>query len=383
MRLFTIIPVTVLVLSFAAGAAAIVSENRSRAARVDAEPPSGMDILQAYACGPGETKEILVRGVEDGFSPAGDEPGFIREGRNSSLPVVRQGAGRYDQVNKDRHLLDSFEVAGPYSRGLFLLRTRALGANGNDYISFGDFSVDEASGRLGPRGGILMPDIEALSEWRSSGGIHHAAIEDIVIKKNYPNPPTSASERAYSLLSYLNDPDGPGWLDFAVADDTAVDFAGLALCSPPAVKRGVTLTPSNAIPVNIPGLVALSCHTGGSDPACDPYVGDTVCSAARPVACLKPGDAPAPVDADGALILSTWTGGTIAVTQPVAGTRFRGVRDVDEFCVQHFGPGWRVAELHDGFRFQSVSGLGDSRTIRGRVWVDIADQPHATCWGRN
>lgn len=386
MRLFTIIPIAVLALSFTVGAAAIVAEGKARAARAQADPPGGMDILHAYACGPGETKEILVRGVEDGFSPAGEEPGFIRAGRNSGLPPARQGAGQYDQVNADRHLLDSFRVTGTYSSGIFLFRARALGDNSNDGIGLGDLSVDKETGRLGPRGGIILANMAGDARWVTRGEIRHAALKDIFINRNYPTPPAGdglSPERSYSLLSFLNEPAGPGWLDIVVQDDTAVDFVGLALCSPPPVKRGVTLTPYRPPALERPGIVNLACHpVRNGDHRCDPYVGDTPCSAALPVACLRPGDLPPPVDSDGSSLTLAWSGGTIAVTEPVAGERFRSVRDVETFCARHFGADWRVASINDGMRNQSVSGKGDAQTILGRVWVDIADQPHATCWDR-
>ncbi len=386
-RLFTIIPVAVLAVSLAVGAVAVVAESRSAAARAraTAEPVTGMDILNAYACARGETKKILIRGVEDDFSPAGEEPGLIREGRNSGLPMQRQGAGHYDQVNMDRPILDSFRIAGPYSRGLLLFRARPLGDNGNDSFSFGSYSVNDPSGRLGPRNGVTLARIRNEAGWTTVGDIHHAELEDLFLNRNYPvlprpdAPPPPSSD---SLLSYLNEPDGSGWLDIAVQDDTTVDFIGLALCSPPAVKRGVTLANFRPSNLDIPGVVRLTCHPGSAAHACDPYVGDTVCSAMLPVACLRPGDAPAPTDEEGRLAIPTWSGGTIAATEPVAGTRFRSVRDVDAFCGRRFGAGWRAAAIHDGLRSQSIAGQGDSRTINGRVWVDIVDQPHATCWAR-
>lgn len=387
-RLFTIVPVAVLVLSFAVGVTAIVSGSQSATARrrAVAEPPTGMDILNAYACGRGETKTILIRGVEDGFSPAGNEPGFLREGRVAAGNLPRQIAGQYDQVNMDQRVTDSFQVAGPYVRGLFLFRARALGDNANDGIGLGNLTVDAATSRFAPRAGRGMVEIQSDPVWTQTGDIYHAAIEDILVNRTYPDPPlpnASGSTPTYSVLSYLNEEDGPGWLDVSLQDDTAMDFMGLALCSAPAIKRGVTLAPTWPLEEGRQTMVGLACHNNREEEhACDPYVGDTLCTTALPVACLKPGDTPAPTDAGGRSLSSVWSGGRIAVTEPVVGTRFRSVRDVERFCAQRFGPGWRVAAIHDGYKFQSIDGLGDPRTIHGRVWVDIADQPHATCWAR-
>jgi hypothetical protein len=174
-----------------------------------------------------------------------------------------------------------------------------------------------------------------------------------------------------------------GWLDVFLNDDTAVDFMGLALCRPPAVRKGVTLTPIRPQGEERPRQIHLNCfRSADGDRQCDPYVGDTVCSASLPVACLKPGDLPAPVYASGRPVTTAWSGGDIAVTEPMRGDRFRTVGDVDALCARRFGAGWRVATLHDGGRLLAVSGRGDPASVTGRVWADIADQPHGVCWAR-
>ena len=48
-------------------------------------------------------------------------------------------------------------------------------------------------------------------------------------------------------------------------------------------------------------------------------------------------------------------------------------------CVNEFGPGWRVAEFHDGWgwHFQAFGGVGNPAQ---KFWVHISDQPGARCW---
>ncbi len=131
------------------------------------------------------------------------------------------------------------------------------------------------------------------------------------------------------------------------------------------------------------GLIHLGCHNVRDvNRRCDPYVGDTPCATALPVACIRPGSQPAPVDGEGRIVTAQWSGGDIAVTGPVRGDRFRTVAEVHAFCRRQFGPDWRVATVQDGGRNQSVSGRGDPTTVTDRVWVDIADQPHGVCWAR-
>jgi hypothetical protein len=47
--------------------------------------------------------------------------------------------------------------------------------------------------------------------------------------------------------------------------------------------------------------------------------------------------------------------------------------------VKKFGPGWRVAEFHDGWGWH-FQAYGTVDNPNGRFWVDINDQPDATCW---
>lgn len=387
MRLSVVIPAAVLLACSGLAGLGVVSGSHSWPARsAVAEPRTGMDILNAYACGRGETKRIIIRGVEDGYSPAGDEAGYIREGRNHAGWLPRDGTGVYDQVNADRGLVDSFNVKGPVASGIFLFRARSLNGSDNDTLSFGDLAGAPGTATDGARAAALVRSFRTDEVWTTDGDVTYAEIRDITLN---PHHQTSASPRTagpgsnYSLKSYLNDPATPEWLDVFVQDDTVVDFIGLALCSPPVVKRGLTLKPfEGSIPMQTQ-TAHLVCHSvRNTEDRCDPYVGDTVCSAERAVACLRPGNAPSPMDADGKPLFAMWSGGEIAVTEPVRGDRFRTVRDVEDFCVQRFGIGWRVASLHDGIRNQSISGLGDQRSLTSRVWVDIGDQTHATCWAR-
>ena len=381
MRLFVVIPVAVLT-ACAVGIGLVVPSGYAAWAerrRAEAEPRTGMDILNAYTCGRGETKRIIVRGVEDSFSPAGDEPGYIRPGRNHASSLPRTGTGEYDQVNADQAFTDSFKVDGRIANGMFLIRTRKLNDSNNDNLVLGNLSVDPESGAAGRRGDNMLPFPE-----REGAGIQHEVIYFTDIDQiAFQDDPTVSDGPAHNLKSYLNDPAGPGWLDVFVNDDTAVDFMGLALCLAPTVARGTTLMPHRLDGPELEGVIILTCHnTPNREDLCNPYVGDKACSATLPVACLRPGDAPAPTDARGNAVFTNWSGADIAITEPVSADRFRSARDVEAFCAGRFGPGWRVANLNDGYRFQGMSGLGDPGTVTGPVWVDVVGQPYATCWKR-
>ncbi|MDP2182770.1 MAG: hypothetical protein Q8K99_09405 [Actinomycetota bacterium] len=381
MRLFVVIPVAVLVVCTAAMGLAWVSGDQASFAREPAaEPRTGMEILNAHACGRGETKRIIIRGVEDGYSPAGEEPGFIRAGRTQTSWLPLEGTGQFDQVNADRGLTDSFKVDGPVSGGIFLIRARSMNGSDNDSLTMGDLGGDA----MGPRFGTLLASLGTDPNWVAEGDRYYARLEDIALDRpaNANNPTGArAPDPSVSLRSYRGEAPGSVWLDVLVQDDTAVDFMGLALCSPPTVRRGVTL--ANDQRLSRPEEIHLACHFGrNGGRRCDPYVGDTTCSTLLSVACLRPGDAPSPVDAVGVPVSTLWSGADIAVTEPVRGDHFRTIDDVDAFCARRFGVRWRSASIHDGGRYQSLVGRGDPRTVRDRVWVDIVDQPHGTCWKR-
>lgn len=355
--------------------------------RLEAAPVTGMDLLNAHACGEGETKQILVRGVEDAYSPAGAEPGLIRPGRTMGSWLPRDGtAGDYDQVNTDRALADSFEIPEGVASGLFLFRARGLSGSGNDTLNFGDFGGRDLVAGSGLRGGGLVTEFPRQPGWTVRDDLYFADLADIRVVRPPPADLGGAQDERWvevSLTDYFNDTASPTWLDVNLQDDTAMDFMGLALCIAPKVKRGVTLMPFRSPSPERRGVVELTCHNvSDASRRCDPYVGDTPCETILPVACLRPDDIPSPTSPNRGWVSSLWSGGRIAVTAAVRGDAFRTVRDVDALCTRHFGKGWRVAALHDGGRYQSVAGVGDPDSVTDRVWVDIADQPHATCWAR-
>lgn len=158
---------------------------------------------------------------------------------------------------------------------------------------------------------------------------------------------------------------------------------------------------------------AVSCSAG--DRSCDPYVGDTVCSAALPLLCLKQDGSPRPNyaihDSGGAMrdeFYRGWAGGHLATTLPVVGSSIGSSESADAACAAAFGTGWRMAEFHDGrylpgmkhdrhygsaryWNSASPWSAQDSRAggwafwaygnVRDdtRFWVRIDDQ-RANCW---
>jgi hypothetical protein len=124
------------------------------------------------------------------------------------------------------------------------------------------------------------------------------------------------------------------------------------------------------------GTIDVGCWNG-----CNAYQGDTTCATALPILCIKksgPGfPLGVPMSVDNSNIYHKWAGGVVGTTKPKVPPATRTAANA--LCVQEFGPGWRVAEHHDGWgwHFQAFGGVGNPAQ---RFWVDINDQSGATCW---
>ncbi|MFJ9948456.1 hypothetical protein [Kitasatospora sp. NPDC091207] len=109
----------------------------------------------------------------------------------------------------------------------------------------------------------------------------------------------------------------------------------------------------------------------GHDGASNPYAGDTPPETALPLLCLNRDGRPAPdgIPAGG---YHGWAGGEVAPTPPMPGSRLSSRAAADEICSTGFGPGWRMAEFHDG---QGWSFWADGSLPTGlRFWTAIDDQ---------
>jgi hypothetical protein len=86
-------------------------------------------------------------------------------------------------------------------------------------------------------------------------------------------------------------------------------------------------------------------------PAGDPYVGDTSCTAKRPVLCLKQdGSRRPPYHVDpGREFYNGWVEGHFMLTKPLKGTLLTSQAAGDAQCAQMFNPpdpSWKMAEWH-------------------------------------
>lgn len=341
---------------------------------------TGMDVLRDFKCRRSETKVILVRGAEDNHSPAGNEPNFIRAERQFPDNLSFFVGGSYDQVQADKRMTDSFKVPVNVSRGMFLIRMKPVANNDSDTIAIGDIRTMAATSASRGRFSLLVVALEKLPGWTRQGELHFARLEDIRLNMDAVYG-AGASQR--TLLDFIRSGANDGWVDYLVQDDTSVDFAGLVLCQEPKRGNGVTLAPFDGAPVPVKNVVALTCGFGGRDQRlCDPYVGDMSCSASLPVACFRADGVPMPRPLINHGTRVMWSGGRLAFTEPVPGSRFARADEVDAFCASHFGAKWRTARWHDGLNNHGIAGMSDQAAPASRVWIDVVGNPYATCWTR-
>lgn len=112
---------------------------------------------------------------------------------------------------------------------------------------------------------------------------------------------------------------------------------------------------------------------------CDAYNGDTSCTAPLPILCLRETMVADPCP-EISNFYNGWADGYIAITPPIIGSSLVSLAYANQLCETHLGPGWRMAEFHDGeggWAFRAYS--GSYIPIDLRFWVYINDQP-ANCW---
>jgi hypothetical protein len=146
----------------------------------------------------------------------------------------------------------------------------------------------------------------------------------------------------------------------------------VASCAP--AKKGLTWIKAGVDPVN--GAVRIACNNN-----CNATQGDTPCTTPLPLLCIRksgPGfPLPVPVGMNNSDQYNRWAGGVIATTAPMVPPATLAAANA--VCATTFGANWRLAEFHDGWgwAFRAYGGVGDPNQ---RVWLDINDQPGATCW---
>ncbi len=112
----------------------------------------------------------------------------------------------------------------------------------------------------------------------------------------------------------------------------------------------------------------------GNDKTTNPYQGDTSCEEELPILCIKKTGAPQPhIPNVRWTYYNGWCSGQLAVTPPVKGIRLTSLAETNRIVRSYLGPGWRIAEHHDGGGGWSIWGIGNLPE-KNRFWVHINDQ---------
>lgn len=355
----------------------------------------GYEALANFRCRYGETKHVLMNGKDDNFVLDDPEPGR-RSPRLDHLPghlANFEFTRNYDETGMDKVFIDYFELPKNIVSGIFVTRFEEFEDYGNDFISLGDFAYSTET-NLGASWGEFTIPITDIDDDKLAmplrGGIYARELKDLVFRSRLESVETEiAPHREYSsLLEYVRGRDTTITLEVLVADDTAVDFAGITVCTAPTEPRGLTYVSRKYVTYATDKFQTLGCDVDYAFGACNPFYGDTACSESLPVACFKDNAEPMPeLSSDTWFVkkndwTSSWSGGEMAFTPATAGEQFETVTEVNQYCMDTFGGGWRVLNYHDG-GVRIVSGRRSLNIAQGRVWVDIRDQPNGTCWARS
>lgn len=348
-------------------------------------------MLDDFSCRYAEAKHVVIQGREDGFSQVGDEPSRLNA---DVTKVFSTQAGvrvtTFDDPRPDGYVFGYFEIPATVVAGLFVVSLKAVADDRTDSLFIGNLDDILAPPDRRPASifSVRTGALGTTRGWHRSGPLAWARFEDIRLTTGSAAPGAARLER--DLTAYVRSAPGGLPVDVSVSDDTAVDFMAMAWCEAPLEHGGYTrairrLSLAQGEPVvQLWGGFDLRTQAAGN-----PFVGDTPCDEARPLACFQHTGRPVPNavsaydrpgDAQG--LARQWSQGRYRATEPVRGDAFATAADADRFCGKRFGAGWRVADLNLGGNDFAVSGEGGPELDGLRVWVDIKDQPYATCWAR-
>jgi len=354
---------------------------------------TGLEMLVEYQCPFGTTKEIFLYGIDDNFALENLEPSRQSERlahlpeHPANFPFKRD----YDELGQDKVFIDYFELPLNVYRGLFVVRIMPSSDYGTDYISLGDFAdMGSDFKKLNQSTfGVWLNDFESSNNWtRTPSGIYSARLEDINFQSNFPDNEDFLIRDFEGLIPYLKVQVERPVIEVMVTDDTAIDFTGMAVCIEPIERKGVTYTELKTANFSPKDFLVLTCDQELTALPCNPVYGDTLCSEARPVACYQDNRRPSPKlssnssKTEKSKIQKHWIGGDLKFTSPIRGDYFKTLSDVNQYCTQSFGEGWRVLSYHDGGT-KAVVSPRSANVPDERVWLDIKDQPRGTCWSRD
>jgi hypothetical protein len=343
--------------------------------------------LDALRCPRGLQQIVEIRGTEDGFSKNGDElsrvdPAMVRFGMFADYEArAPRAVGRrdYDEGGVDRALVDYFKVPKDVVSAVLVVRMRPIGQSaqndGFQIIPQVTYKGKTGAERLAVFG-LTIGDPAIIPVGNPTDGVFEIALEGLTQGSTAPSG-TFASYINQAVPS--NDNDADTHVSLIISDDTMVDVAAISWCTEPSQVRGVTFVEHSDKPLGT-DISLLSCSGDPTQNTCDPFSGDTLCTAQLPLACFQSGNLARPERLATLGWGNSFNGGQVKVTGPISASSFKTRLDADAFCAAQFGQGWRVLQYADGTAAAVVS--QSPIEPRTRVWVEISDQPRGRCWDR-
>ncbi len=350
-------------------------------------PTTGQAVIDDFQCRFAETRTVQMRGREDGFSSAGHEPSNPPAWMvDPSDPVTHLARHDYDVSQANGFVVDRFELDPGTVSGLFITSLRSMPDDQSETLFIGDLEDFRRPGdfQTVPKFYRNLNDLAQMPGWSRRGSLVWSPLE--AIRMVLPNP-----ESQTDLLHVVQASPQRVTLDVKVSDDTTVDFMALVTCNRPARHRGYTMRVGGGRDLAARSVVSLTVLPDqGTNKSGDPFTGDTECDNALPLMCFRDDRRPAPTGLTGVdfgadrlpALQAQWSGGSLRATEPVRGRDFARIEDADRLCSNRFGTGWRVADHHLGGHGFAIFGHGVAPPDGTRVWIDIKDQPYATCWAR-
>jgi len=327
-------------------------------------------------CGKGETKKLIIAGVEDNFASSGSEPATksarVATATATTIPAWGNGVGAsFDGRTVNRKIFSHLNLPPNVRSGKFMIGLDPIGELlGTDGMNIGN--LDQNMQTHQNRAGFGYNGSNWIS---SSGGANMAQFG-----KNHVADFSNITLLNGNNLENYYQTSGDTILDVYVQDDHSVDYVAASVCSGPE-KKGMTWGVRDPQPETVNGVAHVGCHdaAGGK---CEPYNGDTLCSTPLPILCHNPMQLRKPANLTESQ-WDRWSGGLIGTTNPMAAPST--LADANAECVKEFGDGWRVAEHHDAYPGTSgwaFSAYGNVGTKGKRFWTDIKNQPNGICWTR-
>ncbi len=338
----------------------------------DPAPKTGMALIEAYACQPGETKRVTIRGVEDNFAPGNNEPATMHPRLRNARLMREAPPTNFDGTQPDHSVVDHFEFAPNTATAIVVVRAKPLGDDANDGINIGNLAsrVFGAKQTDTPFRADRFGKMGGTGPWHRSGEIVWASIGNVELLTGE------------TLLDLVRASGDSLIVDIEVTDDTAVDFMAVAACEHPPAPAGTTVLHVDWLARMNRALAFFDCKAMAD---CAPYIGNRPCTDELPLLCFADRHLPAPhIDLpDPSIVTRNWSGGEVAATPPVRAKSFRTIAEADARYANHFGKEWRVAEWHLAGRGHAFAAMTGGRKFAGEYWIDIRGAPYGACWKRN